>query len=43
MQLLQRVKEYLRMDKHIQLAVKIKGSSLTKTTNAWQKLLLVYY
>ena len=25
------------------LAVKIKGSSVTKTTNPWQKLLLVYY
>ena len=25
--------EYLRLDKHVKQAVKIKGSSVTKTTN----------
>ena len=33
MQLLQRVNEYLRMDKHVKVAVNIKGRSVTKTTN----------
>ena len=32
MQLWQRVNGYLRMDKHVKVAVNIKGSFVTKTT-----------
>ena len=39
MQLWKRVNEYLRMNKHVKVAV----GSVMKTTKASQKLLLVYY
>ena len=40
MQLLQRENEYLRVDKHVEVAV--TGSSVTKLQNQ-QKLFLVYH